>query len=356
MDRPNVTIASAGHDVADARLHRHTEALAERGLTVELLGLGDAANAPAEAVAVTAVARPGMVGRALLALRVVARAKGLVMVAPDPDVLVAATLPGMRRGRLIVADIHEDYGALLRDRAWARGLKGVVARAVVASANRAARKADLVVVADDHLLSDMPGRIVVRNVPNRPQVRDRDLVPRAVYVGDVRASRGVFAMLDAIASAPGWSLDIVGPVAGADREAVAARVADLGGRVRLHDRQPPHVAWDIAGGAWVGFALLADTAAFRDATPSKLYEYLAHGMPFIATALPGHIRLAQESQAGIIVDDAEQAAAALTQLSSGATALPALANSAVEYAATSDRYQHGSADLAEAIENLLRSS
>ena len=121
----------------------------------------------------------------------------------------------------------------------------------------------------------------------------------------------------------------------------------------MHDRQPPHIAWDIAAGAWVGFALLADTAAFRDATPSKLYEYLAHGMPFIATDLPGHERLAQESRAGIIVADANQAAAALADLASGTLALPQLSQRAVEYAATSDRYQHGSADLAEAIENLL---
>ena len=67
--------------MADARLHRHTQALAERGLTVELMGLGDAANSPREAMNVVAVKRPGMMGRAVLALRVSGSTHALLLAA-----------------------------------------------------------------------------------------------------------------------------------------------------------------------------------------------------------------------------------------------------------------------------------
>jgi hypothetical protein len=41
-DRYDVTILSSGHDVADARLHRHCAALHRAGLRVEVLARGRA--------------------------------------------------------------------------------------------------------------------------------------------------------------------------------------------------------------------------------------------------------------------------------------------------------------------------
>ena len=39
--RPDVSVLSTGHDVADARLHRICAALLRRGLSVEVVGLED---------------------------------------------------------------------------------------------------------------------------------------------------------------------------------------------------------------------------------------------------------------------------------------------------------------------------
>ena len=43
----DVSLVTSGHDVADARLHRLVAALTDSGLTVEVIGLGDPAAAPA---------------------------------------------------------------------------------------------------------------------------------------------------------------------------------------------------------------------------------------------------------------------------------------------------------------------
>ena len=50
MPRPriDVTLLSSGHDVADARLHRHCAALRRAGLRVEVIAKGRAEDAPAE--------------------------------------------------------------------------------------------------------------------------------------------------------------------------------------------------------------------------------------------------------------------------------------------------------------------
>ena len=252
-----------------------------------------------------------------------------------------------------MADVHEDYEALLRDRSWARGLRGFVGSWIARRAVRRASSCDLVFVADDHLLPDVSKRVVVRNVPTLPMPFERDPSPRAVYVGDIRSSRGAFAMLDAIEDAPDWTLDLVGPIAAEDAAAMRTRLATLAGRVRWHDRQPPERAWAIAAGAWVGLALLEDTPAFRDATPSKLYEYAAYGMVMVASDLPGHRRLRDELGAGVLVDDSASAATELTRLAQAPDSTLAMCREVAAAARSLPVFAEGSERFADALARLL---
>jgi glycosyltransferase involved in cell wall biosynthesis len=316
VSRVDVSVVTSGHDVADARLHRLVGALLRRGLSVEVLGLGDPADAPAGA-AVRTVPRPGMVGRALLAPRWAAAARGRVLVTLDPDSLVAARAVGGVRRRAVVADVHEDYARLVEDREWSVGLLGAGARVVVRLAEHAARTAAATLVADEHVPPVRARRrLVVRNEADLGLVgppREPAPTPLACYVGDVRPSRGLYAMLEAVAGAPRWRFEAVGPLREGDRAAVEDRCArpDLAGRVVWHGRRPPRDAWDVVGHAWVGFALLEDTPAFRDTLPSKVYEYLAAGIVPVVSNLPRQRRLLEEVGAGTVVADPHEAAAAL---------------------------------------------
>jgi len=316
----DLSVVTSGHDVADARLHREVAALQRAGLSVEVLALGDPRGGP-PGVPVRTWPRRGGVVRALRALRLPWIASGSVLIALDPDSALGAVVrrdlgrllgrPGVR----VVADVHEDYELLLRDRAWASGPARLAGVAVARLGIWAARRADQAVVADDHLLPGLRP-VVLANLPDAamlPGPTDPGPEPRALYVGDLRRSRGLFAMLDAVAAA-GWQLDLVGAVSPGDRAALDARLAadpDLAARVRLHGRMPPREAWALARGAWTGLLLLDQTPAFRGAMPSKLHEYLACGLPVVATPLPRVAALLEETGAGVVVDDAAAAAAVL---------------------------------------------
>lgn len=321
----DVSVITSGHDVADARLHREVAALLARGLRVEVLGLGDAADGPPGA-AVRTWPRQGSLLRARLASRMAARAHGRVLLTLDPDSALAANAAAMASGRVVVVDVHEDFARLLADRPWAAsgfGLAGQAARGLVAAFTALARRAALTVVADEHVPP-----LTARNrlvLPNRPVAAmlpgptEPDARPRALYVGDVRASRGLFAMLEAVRLAPDWHLDIVGPVAPADQARLDATLADadLAARVSVHGRRPPTQAWEHARGAWCGLLLLTDTPAFREAVPSKLSEYLACGLPVVTTDLPRQAAIVGESGAGVVVPgsaDDEVVGAAVAQV------------------------------------------
>lgn len=312
---PDVSVVSSGHDVADARLHREVRALLEAGLTVEVLGLGDAAAGPPGAP-VRVWPRGSMAARALRALRLPFIARGRVLLLLDPDTVPSALLVRRLRGRLVVADVHEDYVALLRDRSWVpaplrRPLTWLTARCIGLTG-----RADLTVVADDHVPpapADTRRRLVVRNLPDLSMLPAVGGPPEtgwhALYVGDLRGSRGLDDMLRAVAAAPDWHLDLVGPVTPAERDRVEALVGrELDGRLSWHGRLPPRQAWELAAGARVGLALLHDTPAFRDSVPTKVYEYLACGLAVLATPLPRVTTLLAESGGGRTVSDADQAA------------------------------------------------
>jgi len=226
-------------------------------------------------------------------------------------------------------------------------------------------------------------RLVVANLPDAASlpipVPAPDRPPlRAVYVGDVRTSRGLRAMVEAVAAAPPWQLDIVGPVAAADLDwleqrlvqadlrSVPATPADGGSssgstagpvRVRVHGRQPPARAWQIAAGASVGMLMLTDTPAFRDAVPTKLYEYLACGMAVVATPLPRVVPIISGSEGvpapGVLVPDAEAAAVVLRRWAQDPAELAELRRAALAYA---DRQLRGASVwdlLATTIADLL---
>ena len=119
-------------------------------------------------------ARGGLVARAVRAVTLPWRAAGRVLLVLDPDVLLGAVPVAALRRRRVVADVHEDYAALLRDRPWARGPVGALARALVAAATRAAGRVHLTVVADEHVpphASAARRRLVVPNTPSLLHVR-----------------------------------------------------------------------------------------------------------------------------------------------------------------------------------------
>ncbi|CAN7154835.1 glycosyltransferase [Knoellia sp. LjRoot47] len=350
--RPDVTIVTSGHDVADARLHRLTRALVRHGASVEVLGLGAETDGPTGA-SVRTWPRGSMVGRGARGLTMARAARGRVLLALDPDSLLWARVVGRLTRRPVVADVHEDYRRMLEDRAWAQGVLGRGARVVARAAETVASRADLTLVADEHV---PPGsarrRLVVRNEADKELIgpsQPWDERPRAAYVGDVRASRGLFAMLDALRGAHEWTLDVVGPVASADQPAVDALLEaepELAARVSWHGRQPPAEAWAIAHGAWVGFALLEDTPAFRDALPSKLHEYIAAGLIPVVTPLPRQARLCDEV-GGFVVADGEEAGQVLRSLAADPAARTRLTAPEATVARTS--YD----EAAEAIVGLL---
>jgi hypothetical protein len=335
----DVSVLTAGHDLADARMHRIVGGLTRAGLRVEVFGLGDDAAAPAGVVAVHAGRRRGHLGRVATAATLPWRARGRLLLVLAPEGVPVAAFAGRLRRRKLAVDVYEDYLALAHDRPLsppARAAAGLLVRAATALAARA----DVTSVADDHV---PPGRarrrVVVRNYPEPGQVPSDtplDREPRAVYIGDIRRSRGLPTMLDMLEAAPEWTLDLVGPVRADDQALLDGWLSrsPAAARLRLHGRLPPDRAWAVAAGAWAGLALLEDTPAFRAAMPSKLYEYVGAGLAVLTSPLPRMRAFVTETGAGRVAASAAEAAAVLNAWAAEPATLHAARAAAQAWAAS----------------------
>ena len=80
---------------------------------------------------------------------------------------------------------------------------------------------------------------------------------------------------------------------------------------------PPDDARRLLLEAQVGLVLLSDTAAHRDALPTKMFEYFAAGTPVIASDFPLWRSIIQEHSCGLLVDptSSSQVAAAIRRYS-----------------------------------------
>ena len=325
----DISIISSGASLADARLHRLTRALLRAGLSVEIFAPGNPKDAPSQTSKLL-IRKPFFTShwkisslgpRYFRSRYFVFRSKGRVIYAISPEAIAPSFGFAKLVRRKLAVDFFEDYLRLLNDRAWTKryfGIIGWIAKSDTKSALWFAKYADLTTAADVQVPPfDAKNRLVVRNLPDASLLTDsgeRSSTPRAIYIGDLRKSRGLHDMLQVAEIASNWEFDFVGGVASSDQEFVDQwlRAHDPNqSRVHFRGRLAPQESWKFAAGAWVGLSLLESTPAFVEAVPSKLYEYMAVGLATISTPLPRCVALIEASGSGAIESTPQGVAARL---------------------------------------------
>jgi len=312
-----ISLVSSADEVSDARLHRLCNALIRDGKSVEVIALGKASDAPAGVKFKKAVGGKKFTWRIIRDLTIPFQTKGGLVIVVAPDLLATTWLIAKLRRQKLVADVHEDYLQLLKDRSWAKGVIGFLAGLIARAASQIAKRAALTTVADVHVPpNNAKNRLVVRNLPDASLITlsgELSSTPTAIYIGDIRSSRGLKKILETAEIATNWKFELIGSVAAADKENLEnwQRTSAAASRVNFHGKLAPKQSWQYAKGAWVGLSLLDATPAFIDAVPSKLYEYLTSGLAVISTDLPRSAKVISESNAGVIANTPSEIANAL---------------------------------------------
>lgn len=303
-----VLVVTVVHRPEDARIrHRQIAAMLDAGWQVTYAAPFAAFSMPAPD-AVRAIELPRSVGRrrldALRAARTVLRAESPrhdMTLLHDPELLVTLPLSGARP---VVWDVHEDVAASLTDRPWLPAPARAPLRAAVRLLERWAEHRCATLLLAEHSYAERfaTPQPIVPNLPLVPEAQPPPPGPgRAVYVGRLSVSRGVrelIALGDVLAPA-GVVVDLVGQ---ADDDCVPLLAdATARGVVRWRGFVPNDEALRLLSGATVGLSLLRDEPNFRGSMPTKVVEYLAHGLPVVTTPLTEAVRIVEPHGLGEVV-------------------------------------------------------
>ena len=306
---------STVHRANDVRIRiKECAFLVDAGFRVSLIAL-PSATPLAHADNVTVYELPEFDSRrerflkaGIAAFRIVKQLKPDVVHFHDPELLPFAPLFRLLKAHVIY-DVHEDLPKLILARTWMRpGIRKTVSALASRLEPLFARACSGLVFVDPSWSVRFPSRplAICRNYPlSREfdaliQVKETN-IPSFVYVGDITPERGAYLAAEAITllDTPA-RLKLAGPTSS---PAVAAHIEGLD----THDRTDFLGVIDrsqvqsLLQSSTAGLVLLAPTAAYENATATKIYEYMGAGLPMILSDTSAHRRIADDHACALIV-------------------------------------------------------
>jgi glycosyltransferase involved in cell wall biosynthesis len=158
-----------------------------------------------------------------------------------------------------------------------------------------------------------------------PVVPNQTLVPaavpppgtdRVVYLGAITLARGAAEMVAVarLLAPEGIRVELIGSADAASQPLLEKAVAD--GALDWAGFTPNDAALAKLPGALAGLSLLHDEPNYRHSMPTKVIEYMAHGLPVVTTPNPPAAELVTRHQCGTVVpwNDPKAAAQAVLAL------------------------------------------
>lgn len=238
----------------------------------------------------------------------------------DPELLgIAGRL--RRRGHIkirpVVFDMHENLPKDLLTKIWLpRPLRRPASHAA-ALAQRVLLRGLAVVLAEESYAADYPrlaNPTVVRNMPLVDEllsISDAQLesaTPTLGYMGSISPARGSTITLQALgilhAQGLRCGLELIGPMA---NHSHAGELQEQAGRlglncVNISGWLPAQEAWRRIAGCRVGLALLQNRPNFVRSFPTKMFEYMAMGLPVVVSDFPLYRQVVESAGCGLCVD------------------------------------------------------
>lgn len=240
----------------------------------------------------------------------------------DPELMPLGFLLSLLGYRLIY-DVHEDLPRDILSKTWIpSAIRSLVGRIAALVEHLAAMTFSGISAATPTIAARFPAAktALVRNFPIISELHTSSAdaydtrPPHFVYVGGLAEIRGAKEMVNAIAQFdhPKTLLQLAGVFQPPE---LALDLAKMSGW-----RKTEYVGWkdrngvaDLLSSARAGLVLLHPLINYVDALPVKMFEYMAAGLPVIASNFPLWRKIIDSSGCGLLVDpfDAEAVAMAM---------------------------------------------
>ncbi len=179
---------------------------------------------------------------------------------------------------------------------------------------------------------------------------------RLVYIGSIHIERNIMALCHAVIAATkqgmNFTLTIVG--SGDQKAEIEALAATTDGAVIVKPPVPHKEVWKVLADAHIGVLPFPDELKFRVSSFIKLFEYMAAGMPVLATRIIAHTDVVGDGEYAFWADgsDVEAFVDALRHIWAARDSLPELGKQAVA-AVDQWTWEASATKLADALKSLM---
>lgn len=316
--RIKVVHLSSAHHADDARIFwKECVSLARAGYDVSYIvpdaGRGPAGDIRLEDVDIVQVKRRNgrlarMVATTAEVIVTGLKRKGLIYHFHDPELIPAALLLRLL-GKRVIYDVHEDLPRDIMTKDWIpRSLRQAVSLAAAAMEWGASHALSGIVAATPVIAKRFPAHRTAL-VQNFAVFSEAAAGPRecervgVAFVGSVTVARCAVEVVEAIAGVkrfPNALLLMAGEPA---PPSLMDDLRAMQGWMRVDYRG--HLdrtgIYRLLSEARVGLALYHPHTSFAESQPVKLFEYMAAGLPVIATDFPGFRSIVEDNGCGICV-------------------------------------------------------
>lgn len=315
--RSKVRHLTSVHELGDNRIfYREGKGLADAGHDVALI-VGREPSGPVAGVPVIGVGLPrNRVDRATRVVwkvfRAARRERAQIYHLHDPELLWAGLLLKLF-GHRVVYDVHEDAPKQIMNKPWIPWwARRVLSFGTALVEGAAAAALDGIVAATPSIAERFPrGKtVVVQNFPRRAAAAVRDDSPEFAdrrhsfaYTGQLTAVQGLREIVATAGLLPGDLGDAI--VAGFfDDDALEreTRASEGWERIRFLGRVTPDEVLDVIHSARCGLVIDHPISNYLESYSTKMFEYMACGVPVVCSDFPFWQRIVGEADCGVTVD------------------------------------------------------
>ena len=229
----------------------------------------------------------------------------------DPELIWIGIKAAIFSDIKVIYDIHEDTIQSIRRKKWLTPLNKFIA-IIVYSLLQGLSKWIFkhYILAEDSYKNFIKSNFtVIRNYPIKKEwPKERNKIFDLVYLGDVTEDRGGLLMIDLLSiltdKYPEVKLALVGKIEANAYVLINERVntLKLENNVQLFGYMNYPDAMEIVCKSKIGLCLLKPVQNYIYSYPTKLFDYMQAGVPYICSNFALYEELLNECQAGITVD------------------------------------------------------
>lgn len=213
----------------------------------------------------------------------------------DPELILHGILLKLGRRKKIIFDMHENQRKLIQDRIWIPVLLKIPLSIFFKLLEILSMQLfDKIILAEESYKKVIPyNSVIIRNYPiMKSKQPNKQKETDVIYVGGVLNERGADQLLritnHIVKELPNFTMKIVGPVTSQYLLHLTKYIQQnrLENNITFTNRIDYNSAMDIIKESKIGIALLHPFDNYKESVPTKLFEYMQYGLPFLASDFP----------------------------------------------------------------------